>query len=161
MHDKQDSTTDIMDIFKKLPRWLTRMIVGCLNILDYYGKVPAALSKSDPYNSTIFITNLGSIKMSANYHHLVNWGTNSFFVVVGEKYRRPYFREDGSYELRDALELGMTVDERIADGLYFAGSIRLLRRLLNEPELLELPFSTPVEYEIKLSTHDYAAVQAR
>lgn len=161
VHDKQDSTTDIMDIFKKLPRWLTRMIVGCLNILDYYGKVPAALSKSDPYNSTIFITNLGSIKMSANYHHLVNWGTNSFFVVVGEKYRRPYFREDGSYELRDALELGITVDERIADGLYFAGSIRLLRRLLNEPELLELPFSTPVEYEIKLSTHDYAAVQAR
>ena len=161
VHDKQDSTTDIMDIFKKLPRWLTRMIVGCLNILDYYGKVPAALSKSDPYNSTIFITNLGSIKMSANYHHLVNWGTNSFFVVVGEKYRRPYFREDGSYELRDALELGMTVDERIADGLYFAGSVRLLRRLLNEPELLELPFSTPVEYEIKLSTHDYAAVQAR
>ena len=161
VHDKQDSTTDIMDIFKKLPRWLTRMIVGCLNILDYYGKVPAALSKSDPYNSTIFITNLGSIKMSANYHHLVNWGTNSFFVVVGEKYRRPYFREDGSYELRDALELGMTVDERIADGLYFAGSIRLLRRLLNEPELLELPFSTPVEYEIRLSTHDYAAVQAR
>ena len=161
VHDKQDSTTDIMDIFKKLPRWLTRIIVGCLNILDYYGKVPAALSKSDPYNSTIFITNLGSIKMSANYHHLVNWGTNSFFVVVGEKYRRPYFREDGSYELRDALELGMTVDERIADGLYFAGSIRLLRRLLNEPELLELPFSTPVEYEIKLSTHDYAAVQAR
>lgn len=161
VHDKQDSTTDIMDIFKKLPRWLTRIIVGCLNILDYYGKVPAALSKSDPYNSTIFITNLGSIKMSANYHHLVNWGTNSFFVVVGEKYRRPYFREDGSYELRDALELGITVDERIADGLYFAGSIRLLRRLLNEPELLELPFSTPVEYEIKLSTHDYAAVQAR
>ena len=161
VHDKQDSTTDIMDIFKKLPRWLTRMIVGCLNILDYYGKVPAALSKSDPYNSTIFITNLGSIKMSANYHHLVNWGTNSFFVVVGEKYRRPYFREDGSYELRDALELGMTVDERIADGLYFAGSIRLLRRLLNEPELLELPFSTPVDYEIRLSTHDYAAVQAR
>lgn len=161
VHDKQDSTTDIMDIFKKLPRWLTRIIVGCLNILDYYGKVPAALCKSDPYNSTIFITNLGSIKMSANYHHLVNWGTNSFFVVVGEKYRRPYFREDGSYELRDALELGMTVDERIADGLYFAGSVRLLRRLLNEPELLELPFSTPVEYEIKLSTHDYAAVQAR
>lgn len=161
VHDKQDSTTDIMDIFKKLPRWLTRIIVGCLNILDYYGKVPAALSKSDPYNSTIFITNLGSIKMSANYHHLVNWGTNSFFVVVGEKYRRPYFREDGSYELRDALELGMTVDERIADGLYFAGSIRLLRRLLNEPELLELPFSTPVDYEIRLSTHDYAAVQAR
>lgn len=161
VHDKQDSTTDIMDIFKKLPRWLTRIIVGCLNILDYYGKVPAALSKSDPYNSTIFITNLGSIKMSANYHHLVNWGTNSFFVVVGEKYRRPYFREDGSYELRDALELGMTVDERIADGLYFAGSVRLLRRLLNEPELLELPFSTPVDYEIRLSTHDYAAVQAR
>ena len=93
---EQDSTTDVMDVFKKLPRWLTRIVVGALNILDYYGKVPAALSKSDPYNSTVFITNLGSIKMNASYHHLVNWGTNSFFVVVGEKFRRPYFREDGS-----------------------------------------------------------------
>ena len=162
VYEKQDSTTDIMDVFKKLPRWCTRIIVGGLKILDYYGKVPASLSKSDPYNSTVFITNLGSIKMSANYHHLVNWGTNSFFVVVGEKYRRPYFKEDGSFELRDALELGMTVDERIADGLYFAGSVRLLRRLLNEPELLELPFSAPVDYEIKLSTHEYsAAVQGK
>ena len=95
--------------------------------------------------------------MNASYHHLVNWGTNSFFVVVSEKYRRPYFKEDGTYELRDALDLGLTVDERIADGLYFAGSVRLLRRLLNEPELLELPLSAPVDYEIKLSTHEYAA----
>lgn len=159
---EQDSTTDVMDVFKKLPRWLTRIVVGALNILDYYGKVPAALSKSDPYNSTVFITNLGSIKMNASYHHLVNWGTNSFFVVVGEKFRRPYFREDGSYELRDAVELGLTVDERIADGVYFAGSVRLLRRLLNEPELLDLPLAAPVDYEIKLSTQEYPAVmQAR
>lgn len=159
---EQDSTTDVMDVFKKLPRWLTRIVVGALNILDYYGKVPAALSKSDPYNSTVFITNLGSIKMNASYHHLVNWGTNSFFVVVGEKFRRPYFLEDGSYELRDAVELGLTVDERIADGVYFAGSVRLLRRLLNEPELLDLPLAAPVDYEIKLSTQEYpAAVQAR
>ena len=159
---EQDSTTDVMDVFKKLPRWLTRIVVGALNILDYYGKVPAALSKSDPYNSTVFITNLGSIKMNASYHHLVNWGTNSFFVVVGEKFRRPYFREDGSYELRDAVELGLTVDERIADGVYFAGSVRLLRRLLNEPELLDLPLAAPVDYEIKISTQEYTAVmQAR
>lgn len=162
VREEQDSTTDVMDVFQKLPRWLTRIIVGVLNILDYYGKVPAALSKSDPYNSSVFITNLGSIKMNASYHHLVNWGTNSFFVVVGEKFRRPYFREDGSYELRDALELGLTVDERIADGVYFAGSVRLLRRLLNEPELLDLPLAAPVDYEIKLSTQEYpAAVQAR
>ena len=159
---EQDSTTDVMDVFKKLPRWLTRIVVGALNILDYYGKVPAALSKSDPYNSTVFITNLGSIKMNASYHHLVNWGTNSFFVVVGEKFRRPYFREDGSYELRDAVELGLTVDERIADGVYFAGSVRLLRRLLNEPELLDLPLAAPVDYAIQLSTQEYpAGLQAR
>lgn len=162
VQDKQDSTTDIMDIFKKLPRWATRLLVCGLNLLDYYGKMPAALSESDPYSSTIFITNLGSIKMKASYHHLVNWGTNSFFVVVSEKFRRPYFKEDGTYELRDALELGLTIDERIADGVYFAGSIRLLRRLLKEPELLELPLSAPVDEEIRLSAQKYPmAVQAR
>ena len=47
----------------------------------------------------------------------------------------------------EALDLGLTVDERIADGYYYSRSMRLLRHLLAHPELLDLPLDTPVETE--------------
>lgn len=102
--------------------------------------------KGRPVHSSVFISNLGSIKMHASYHHLTNWGTNSLFAIIDEKHLHPFFNADGSYEMREALRLGLTVDERIADGVYFAKSITLLKKLLSEPELLDLPIQTPVEF---------------
>lgn len=148
--NKTEGTTEKMGILTKLPRGLLRFVMSFLNWLDYHGKYPAALMKDDPYFASVFVSNLGSIKMHANYHHLVNWGTNSIFVVIGEKKLTPFFQPDGSVQMRDALELGLTIDERIADGVYFAKSIHLLRRLLSQPELLDEPIQTPVNYESEL-----------
>lgn len=148
--NKTEGTTEKMGILTKLPRGLLRFVMSFLNWLDYHGKYPAALMKDDPYFASVFVSNLGSIKMHANYHHLVNWGTNSIFVVIGEKKLTPFFQPDGSVQMRDALELGLTIDERIADGVYFAKSIHLLRRLLAQPELLDEPIQTPVDYESEL-----------
>lgn len=142
-----DGTTDKIGILTKLPRGILRFVMNFLAWMDYHGIYPAALMKNDPYFSSVFVSNLGSIKMHANYHHLVNWGTNSIFVVIGEKKPTPFYQPDGTVQMRSALEMGLTIDERIADGVYFAKSIRLLRRLLAEPELLDLPIMTPVEYE--------------
>lgn len=148
--NKTEGTTEKMGILTKLPRGLLRFVMSFLNWLDYHGRYPAALMKDDPYFASVFVSNLGSIKMHANYHHLVNWGTNSIFVVIGEKKLTPFFQPDGSVQMRDALELGLTIDERIADGVYFAKSIHLLRRLLSQSELLDEPIQTPVDYESEL-----------
>lgn len=48
--------------------------------------------------------------------------------------------------MRDSVDLGLTIDERIADGYYYAKTVRLFKKLLENPELLELPLSEPVEY---------------
>lgn len=48
--------------------------------------------------------------------------------------------------MRDSVDLGLTIDERIADGYYYAKTVRLFKTLLENPELLELPLSEPVEY---------------
>lgn len=143
--NKKDGTTDIMDMLVKFPRWLLKLVVAVLRKLEYHGHYPTSLMKEDPYYSSCFASNLGSIKMHAQYHHLAEWGTNSFFMIIGEKKPTPVFQPDGTYEMHDVLELGMTIDERIADGLYFANSIKLFRHLLQNPELLELPIDTPVE----------------
>ena len=49
-------------------------------------------------------------------------------------------------EMRMSVDLGMTIDERIADGYYYAKTMRLLKTLLENPRLLEKPLSEEVEY---------------
>ena len=57
--------------------------------------------------------------------------------MVGEKHMQPFYNADGSVVVKPALNLGLTLDERIADGYYFSRTIQLLRHLLQHPELLD------------------------
>lgn len=143
---KVDGSTESMDLFNKMPRFLSKVIIKFVCFLDRHGWVPQSLIETDPYYSSVVLTNLGSIKLHAGYHHLTNWGTNSVFVVVGERKKRPFTAEDGTVEMRDSLDLGLTVDERIADGYYFSGTVRLLKTLLENPRLLEKGLEEKVEY---------------
>lgn len=119
-----------------------------LFFLDRHGKVPQSIIGTDPNYSSIFLTNLGSIGLECGYHHLTNWGTNSCFVVVGKKHMTMTYDKDGNGDPHEVLPIGITLDERIADGYYYSGTVALVKELLAHPELLELPASTPVEYAI-------------
>lgn len=143
---KTDNSTDGMDMLLKLPRWVLTIVIRILHTLDYYGRVPEFLVKTDPNYASIFISNLGSIKLNAGYHHLTNWGTTSFFAVIGEKHQAQLVDAEGNVSIRPVLNIGLTLDERIADGYYYSKTIQLLKHLLQNPELLELPANTEVEY---------------
>lgn len=138
----QDSTSDQLDTLVKLPRPILKFVVHCLRRLEYYGKYPASLMKDDPYYSTVFISNLGSIKLNASYHHLAEWGTNSLFAIIGEKHLAPVPDADGKgFTPKEVVDISLTIDERIADGVYFGKSLNLLKYLLANPELLDRPIS--------------------
>jgi len=143
--NKTDGATDVMAALTVLPRPIMKLVVKILDKLDYHDKYPMSLMKVDPYFATVFLSNLGSIKMKAGYHHLANRGTNSIFIIIGEKKTEPWFNEDGTYEMKTTLSLGITIDERIADGYYFSKTIKLLKKILQNPELLENPLSEEVE----------------
>lgn len=147
VENQTESTTEKMNILKVLPRFVLKFVFWALRRLEYHGIYPEALKNDDPCYASVFISNLGSIKMNADYHHLYEWGTTSFFTLISEKKMRPFFNPDGSYVMHDSIELGLTIDERIADGYYFAGSIKILRHLLQHPELLDLDANTPVNLE--------------
>lgn len=144
--DKKDSSMEAVDFFNKLPRFISRAAIKFLCMLDRHGKVPKSIIATDPYYTTVVLTNLGSIKLHSGYHHLTNWGTNSVFCAVGEKKLRPFFDDDGNVTMRDSVDLGLTIDERIADGYYYSKTIRLLKKLLENPELLDEPLNGKVEY---------------
>ncbi len=144
--DKADAATDNMDFFNKLPRFLSKAIVRLVMKLEKRGKAPKSLNEGDPYYSSCVLSNVGSIKLKCGYHHLTNWGTTSLFCLIGEKKMTPRFDENGNAQMRETVDIGLTIDERIADGFYYAKSLRLIKHLLQNPELLELPLSEPVEY---------------
>lgn len=144
--DKKDASTESMDALQKLPRFLLKPIGFCARFLDRHGWMPRQVIATDPYYSSVVLTNLGSIKLHSGYHHLTNWGTNSVFCAIGERKKRPFYKEDGTVEMRDSVDLGLTIDERIADGYYYSKTVRLLKTLLENPELLEKPLSEKVEY---------------
>jgi hypothetical protein len=141
-----DNSTYFMEKLLKLPRWVLRLVMRVLFRLDKKGKVPYDLIKDDPNYSSIFLTNLGSIDLSSWYHHLSNWGTCSCFVVIGKRHLAPECHPDGSVTTRPVLNLGVTLDERIADGYYYSKTMKLVKHLLANPELLELPASAEVDY---------------
>lgn len=144
-----DTSSNAMEIITKLPQFLINAIVKTVLWLDKHGWAPDALIGSDPNHAAIFLTNLGSIGLEGGYHHLVNWGTNSCFVVLGKKYTKMEYKKDGTQDLHEVIPVGITLDERIADGYYYSGTVALVKELLAHPELLELPADSPVEYAIR------------
>ncbi|MCL1976392.1 MAG: hypothetical protein FWG61_09570 [Firmicutes bacterium] len=138
---------DAVNTLAHLPRFLLAFIVFILRILDFYGKVPGFLTSGDPNYATLFVSNLGSIKLNAGYHHLNDWGTNSLFLTVGEKHLATFYNNEGEPELRPALNIGFTLDERLADGYYYSRSLKLFKYLLQHPQLLELPAQEEVSYD--------------
>ena len=140
---------ELLDKFAALPRPLLAGSVRLIRYLDFWGKNPDFLTDGDPNYSTILVSNLGSIKCPAVYHHLNNYGTNSIMVTIGTLHKEEVLMEDGHKEIRDVIDIGATLDERIADGFYFARSLKLIRHLFENPELLELPLSEPSGFDYK------------
>lgn len=143
-----DGATDIIGSLCKFPRFIVRFVVSLLKWMDYHGILPQSLSKEDPFFSSVFITNLGSIKATASYHHLTEWGTNSVFMIVGEMKYMNVVDKEGNSSIKKMMPIGFTVDERIADGFYFAKSFKILRHLIENPELLDRPLSEPIDFEV-------------
>lgn len=147
--DLADTSTGAMDIVSKLPQWVINLITGFVLWLDKRGWAPESLIGSDPNHAAIFLSNLGSIGLECGYHHLVNWGTNSCFIVIGKKHMKMEYLPDGTPDFHEVIPIGITLDERIADGYYYSGTVALVKELLAHPNLLDMPADTPVEYAIK------------
>ena len=130
----------------RLPQWLIRFIVWGYRTLDYFGRVPRFLTAEDPNYATVFLSNLGSIRSPAVYHHLNNHGTNSIMVTIGTIHKQDAFLPDGSRVTRDVVDVGVTLDERIADGFYFGRSWKIVQHLLAHPELLDRPLKEEIDF---------------
>ena len=138
---------EILDKLAALPRFILIPIFRVVRLLDFWGINPKALTEGDPNYTTILTSNLGSIRCPAVYHHLNNYGTNSIMITIGTLHKEEVLMSDGTKQIRDIVDIGATLDERIADGFYFARSLKLIKHIFANPELLERPLCEESGFE--------------
>jgi len=147
--DKKEGANNAIDTLGKLPNIIRVPLMGLFKWLDQKGKLPTSLVKDNLYYSSIIVSNLGSIKCGAIYHNINDFGTCSSLATMGEIKKEEIITSDGKRELRDLCEFGINFDERVADGYYFAKSIKMIQYIFDHPELLEERADTVINIEEK------------
>lgn len=116
------------DSVGKLPKPLRVIVVGFLKWLDKHGALPKSITDGNIYYSSSILSNIGVFKTGGIYHNLTNFGTSSSLVTFGE------IKSEGK---RKVMEMGITLDERIADGFYFCKAMKLVEYMFSNPEVLK------------------------
>ena len=129
----------VVNALTMIPSVIMAGVVALLRLLDYFGLVPAALLEVSPFHGSVFFTSMGSLGMPAITHHLYNFGNVPMFIAFGSKYRRNELASDGTVEKKKYIDMTVNMDERICDGYYYAAVLRYLRRILANPERLDVP----------------------
>lgn len=144
--DKETETA--MDkLAKALVRFpgLLSVAVPIIKFVDKHLWLPMSIVHASPFHTSLFVTNLASIRVGAIYHHLYEFGTTGVFVAMGQPSKRTIINKEGQPEEHKFMELGIVTDERIADGHYYGQCFREWMKYLKNPELLEVKAETVVE----------------
>lgn len=113
---------------------LVRFVVWLARNLDKIGLLPRFIIDLSPFHTSLFITNLASIKTSFIHHHCYEFGTTSVFVCMGKPVPDP---NAPAGSRKKQLPLGVVMDERIATGIEYSRFFAAFERYLRKPELLE------------------------
>ena len=143
--ENKGGANSAIDILAKLPNIIRIPVVGLLKWTDKVGILPKSLCKDNIYYSSMIVSNLGSIKCGAIYHNITNFGICSALLTMGEIKREEVINDSGKEEMRDFVEFGVNLDERIGDGYYFIKSLKLLEYILANPKMLENDVFTKID----------------
>lgn len=135
-NNEKKGANSAIDTLGKLPNIIRIPLMGLFKWLDKKGKLPSSLIQDNLYYSSIIISNLGSIKCGAIYHNITNFGSCSSLATIGE-IKDVEVIVDGNKKIIKACDFGINIDERIADGYYFAKSVKLLQYIFDNPECME------------------------
>lgn len=135
---------------------LVRFVVWLARNLDKIGLLPRFVIDLSPFHTSLFITNLASIKTSFIHHHCYEFGTTSVFVCMG----KPVPGYAAANMDKKMMPLGVVMDERICTGYEYATFCNDFRHYLRHPEELEMPFdgSAPAEAEAPAEEKEPATV---
>lgn len=135
-NNKTNNTDDFINKLGHMPKFIRFIIMKIFKFMDNHDLIPKSLTDNLIYYQTALLSNLGSINCDSIYHHLTDFGTNEALITFGKIKDEPRVI-NGKVEIRKVLDVGITIDERIADGFYFAKSLKLLEYFFENPSTLE------------------------
>ena len=143
-HTEANATDKLAKLVTSIPGPLIKFVVNTLMWMDRHNIMPKAVIEASPFHTTVFITNLRSLGINHVFHHVYEFGTTGLFVAIGKERRVPEV-QGSSVGIGKQMGMGVVSDERFCDGLYFARSLKMMKKFMNEPQLLEEPLDKKVE----------------
>lgn len=143
-----------MNKLLKLPAWLLRFFMSCVRWADKHNVLAGSLVELSPFHNSCFVTFLKSIKCDFIYHHVYEFGTTGLFVAMGKEKKTAIVNESNEIIPCKVMTVGLTMDERVADGLYYANTLRYFTTLMTRPEMLLKRMEPKFTKELVLQRHD-------
>lgn len=140
-----NETDKTAKLLTNIPNFLIKIAVAFIKWLDKHGVMPKKIIAASPFHTSVFITNLKSIKTDYIYHHIYDFGTTGMFISMGKEKPQAVVDKAGEIVVRKVMTLGVVTDERFCDGLYFGNSLRLLKRIYENPSVLKETLEHVVE----------------
>ena len=141
----ENGTDKLMRVLmNKIPGPLIKFVINTLMWMDKHSILPKAIVELSPFHTSLFITNLKSLGINHIYHHTYNFGTTGLFLAMGKEKSIPV-ASGNEIITQKHMGYGLVSDERFCDGLYFALSLRQLRKFMNNPAMLETPLEAKIE----------------
>ncbi len=143
--DEGNNTEEVAEALTKAPRFLLRLAIAALRVLDYFGLIPDSLIEASPFHGSMIITDMGSLRIGPVYHHIYNFGTLPVFVAFGAKRHAYELDRHGQVVDNKYVDCKFVIDERIADGHYNAQFLQAYRYIFEHPEIVEKAPSRVIE----------------
>lgn len=126
-------TEELVNFFARFSPGLLKVISDAIDWLDSRNVFMGDVVETDPMWCSVFLTNVGSFGIEAPFHHLYERGNCHFFMAVGKVRTEFVIGAGGKAVPRRKLTLRYTYDDRIADGIYMATSLEILKRFIEHP----------------------------
>lgn len=145
-HKEQNATDKLAKLVTSVPGPIIKLIVNTLMWMDKHNIMPKAVIDASPFHTSMFITNLRSLGINHVFHHVYEFGTTGIFVAIGKERRTPEV-QGSSVGIGKQMGMAVVCDERFCDGLYFARSMKMMRKFINDPKLMEDALDKKIEDE--------------
>ena len=142
--EENDTDKLLRTLMHRIPGFLIKFVVNTLLWMDKHNMMPKAIIDLSPMHTSFFVTNLKSLGINHIFHHTYNFGTTGLFFAMGKEKKIPVVK-NGEIVEEKHMGFGLVSDERFCDGLYFANSLRMMRRIMKNPKVLEKPLDKKEE----------------
>ena len=138
--ENEKSSFDVLNkVLAMIPGLLCRWTVKLLSFMDYFGWLPRFLTDLSPFHGSMIITSMGSLGIRPIYHHIYDFGNLPVFLSYGTKYFRMMPSRDGEMVKKKYIDLKVVTDERICDGYYYASAFKYIKKIFDDPTVLDTP----------------------